>query len=890
MSEVLNTPDIQVTEYSVYARVNDNNKVDWMFSDCFEEPLESDVLIKTGYGDEYIHVGYYNIYTVGGAHRYKIVDGALTECTEEEIAAELAAMAAMKREVYAADLNELQSISGGKLTTAGWYRIAKYTGGEIGKFANSCDISIKRAFENTENEYHNFKLVSVSGINEFQSITDRCKSQLITKARYTYTDNAGYIEVYYNETKDEGVHITIDDAKDYSYRWSAMIPEATEETVDGVAVACEYNIPANATSATNLDLDKYLPLTGGVIGDTIDHFPLVIKGRDSGKSWIGFRDSTDANLGFLGMTGKDNPVFIEKDKETSHRLLHTGNMADYALPRNGEIITTSIKEKALTLSNGIHYFMLAGTAYTGEDLPDDNAYTWLYSSAIVTKRNEYSIAIMLIDEASGNVAVTASDGRVWGDWNVFASMADLKNIQSTSKLILSAAGWYRVAEYTNSDTDIGPMGVSSNSCEILLKRQYGNVPGEAHKLILESRFKNQKFDSVYSMCNNTSDRLLSKIRYTYDSKKAYLEIYYDSSNQNTLCVLINDGIDCAGNWKAITPVLTEETVEGVTVTTTYDIPVNAAPVFTDLSNSGVTLYVDNVNGSDSNDGLTVNTPIKTIHSHTLTRYTSATTAIFKLLTDYTGKITLPRSVCIQLQSNDSANPVTINGTVTTSGIPYGIVRDLNIVSSGASDIALNTNGSNLTVTCNITSAYCCIAANMSLIQINKNCNITCTSNKITAISSQKGSIISIDENVVINAENNSCISADNGGIVHVKKKSVVDNSTYGTKFDSNGSGIITIEGELQNTGISGSYTGNGDATTQRIININGTGRSVLIRAVGGAGLSECFAIVTESGYIAKSGNQVTAGEEVYLDGNNVRIESDSQVFNTSGRVYFYQRL
>ena len=118
MSDILSRAlEEQAVEYSVYARADENNKVSYIFSNCFEEPLPTDILIKSGYGDEFIHVAYFNIVTDEGAHRYKIENGTMVECTEEEIAAELAAMKI--REVYAADLNELESISGGKLPAAG---------------------------------------------------------------------------------------------------------------------------------------------------------------------------------------------------------------------------------------------------------------------------------------------------------------------------------------------------------------------------------------------------------------------------------------------------------------------------------------------------------------------------------------------------------------------------------------------------------------------------------------------------------------------------------------------------------------------------------------------------------------------------------------------------
>lgn len=82
------TPD--VIEYSVYARIDKDNKVVSVFSDCFAQPEDTDIFVKRGSGDEFVHVGYYQLLTSEFAHRYKAVEGEIVKCTEEEIAEEIA--------------------------------------------------------------------------------------------------------------------------------------------------------------------------------------------------------------------------------------------------------------------------------------------------------------------------------------------------------------------------------------------------------------------------------------------------------------------------------------------------------------------------------------------------------------------------------------------------------------------------------------------------------------------------------------------------------------------------------------------------------------------------------------------------------------------------------
>lgn len=180
--------------------------------------------------------------------------------------------------------------------------------------------------------------------------------------------------------------------------------------------------------------------------------------------------------------------------------------------------------------------------------------------------------------AAGNAA--SLGGQTATQWQT-----KIDNIQTTSRATLSTAGWYRVAEYAGGDTK----GTDSNSCVLSIKQRHGSGNGESHVLRLMSvSAGNQNIVSIASKCrsNNASDRTVTKARYAYDSSKAYLEIYYPQSVSNIISFTVSDGTDGRGQWKAITPTLTEETVSGVTVTTTYDIPANASPVNSeDLANA-----------------------------------------------------------------------------------------------------------------------------------------------------------------------------------------------------------------------------------------------------------------------------------------------------------------
>ena len=85
------TFEIKQSPYQVYAK-SINGLVYTVYSTCFYEVEEGDTFVKEGFGDEFVHVGYYQIYDSNMCHNYKIVDNEVVECTNEEKAEELKQM------------------------------------------------------------------------------------------------------------------------------------------------------------------------------------------------------------------------------------------------------------------------------------------------------------------------------------------------------------------------------------------------------------------------------------------------------------------------------------------------------------------------------------------------------------------------------------------------------------------------------------------------------------------------------------------------------------------------------------------------------------------------------------------------------------------------------
>lgn len=93
------------------------------------------------------------------------------------------------------------------------------------------------------------------------------------------------------------------------------------------------------TIATLSDLANYLPKTGGKLTGalTVEDLngvilALIASNADNVYSqYIG----KSGLLGLLGFIGKDNPVMVGSDGSTVQKLLHVGNIANYAIARNG---------------------------------------------------------------------------------------------------------------------------------------------------------------------------------------------------------------------------------------------------------------------------------------------------------------------------------------------------------------------------------------------------------------------------------------------------------------------------------------------------------------------------------------------------------------------------
>ena len=156
----------------------------------------------------------------------------------------------------------------------------------------------------------------------------------------------------------------------------------------------------------------------------------------------------------------------------------------------------------------------------------------------------------------------------------YALQNAVDNIQTTSRANLSQPGWYRVAKIDND---------WANSCQLSFGSIYMNNLPEVHEIRFDNSRDNPRISGI-SHNSVSVIKVFTKVRKTYDGAK-YLEVYYALSTTNTCTFTVLSGIGFGSYWQAITPTLTSETADGVTVTATYDIPANATPATSaDLAN------------------------------------------------------------------------------------------------------------------------------------------------------------------------------------------------------------------------------------------------------------------------------------------------------------------
>ena len=89
----------------------------------------------------------------------------------------------------------------------------------------------------------------------------------------------------------------------------------------------------NADKLDGYDSSYFLPATGGTVGDGTIMSPITVNGKTT-SAYTKYAGSDGSLLGYLGFSAPNKPIY-QGDDNTARELLHTGNIANYALALNG---------------------------------------------------------------------------------------------------------------------------------------------------------------------------------------------------------------------------------------------------------------------------------------------------------------------------------------------------------------------------------------------------------------------------------------------------------------------------------------------------------------------------------------------------------------------------
>lgn len=190
------------------------------------------------------------------------------------------------------------------------------------------------------------------------------------------------------------------------------------------------------------------------------------------------------------------------------------------------------------------------------------SYPDIESDSIIVNSGAESLTVAIKDSTQklSETVIEIKQKLNNGDVSQYALKSEIASYNSLySGFSISGTGWHRVAEFRYGDY--------ANSCGIILKSN-----NEYH--YVEFLATNNKFNfiPVFSQCNV---QVITKMRFTYipSTKVSYIEIYYDSSVQNNLQVSTENGYCFGSYWRPLSsPMLVLESIEGVTVGASIDLP------------------------------------------------------------------------------------------------------------------------------------------------------------------------------------------------------------------------------------------------------------------------------------------------------------------------------
>lgn len=159
-----------------------------------------------------------------------------------------------------ADLADIKSSNEVRVSSNGWYRIAKCPSED----ESHCKLFVGKTWYSVGSESHVIELTYAHGTPVLTTTSDVVSgNQTVTKARITTEGTAKYIEVYYYSYNniENRMHY---DVIGNGGGWRTIDAVVVPETPDGVTIATTYDIPFSATPITTGNRIELIGSASGV--------------------------------------------------------------------------------------------------------------------------------------------------------------------------------------------------------------------------------------------------------------------------------------------------------------------------------------------------------------------------------------------------------------------------------------------------------------------------------------------------------------------------------------------------------------------------------------------------------------------------------------------------
>lgn len=466
------------------------------------------------------------------------------------------------------------------LTASGWYRVFECdflgSANALGSNSQFVDITVRTSSTSANGTLHSIRLSLKTNAIEFVDELSDGNANRISQIRYMTKGQYGYIDVYFDNGGGNLYSSTDLIARPYQYNWvpvdyTSVVEAPTGETRQAIysfTTAGHVNplserIDGQLTANGNVFANAQLSVDGNAyfhrnayLRDVATHNYNIKQVTRQGirdlkyittTGWYRIAecqfDSANNASGRLGQ-------FVEVNVRSSLTALHSIKLSlvwnalkwvDELSSSNANPIkqiryTTNASNKGFI---DVYYDNGGSSLYLSADIiakPFIDACQWTPVDWTSVSASPSGETIRTSHTFNGNAVNFGSGIDAYFGGEVFNSNGDeinqlmrqrARSINETSKYI-NTAGWYRVFEYTCSNAAQAQGGVSAEFNISLLVSNNGNSSSNHRITLLLS-------DATAQFVNETSRSgvtTFNKIRYMTIGTKGYIDVYYNSSNNN----------------------------------------------------------------------------------------------------------------------------------------------------------------------------------------------------------------------------------------------------------------------------------------------------------------------------------------------------------------------